>query len=121
MTHRQYRTWKAWQGERWNCPDRTDHYLMQIAAALGSLPFRVWGKSGPLVGIHEYALTFAERGPAREMTREQAAAMSKAKWFAAVGYKRERPPEIPPEAMPPRQARPVPTPSPTMHDGPPKK
>lgn len=31
MTHRQFLAWQVWQGEEWNRPDRTDHYLMNLA------------------------------------------------------------------------------------------
>lgn len=33
MTQRQYMVWEAWDRVRWNEPDRTDHYVMQVAAA----------------------------------------------------------------------------------------
>jgi hypothetical protein len=32
VTHRQYLAWQEWLDEQWDCPDRTDHYLMSIAA-----------------------------------------------------------------------------------------
>lgn len=34
MTDRQFRAWCKWLDMQWDRPSRTDHYLMQIAAAL---------------------------------------------------------------------------------------
>lgn len=33
MTHRQFLVWRLWLREEWNRPNRTDHYIMQIAEA----------------------------------------------------------------------------------------
>lgn len=34
VTNREYRLWMLWFDSEWNKPDRTDHYLMQIAAQI---------------------------------------------------------------------------------------
>lgn len=56
MTHRQFMAWQWWLAEQWNQPDRSDHYLMQLAAAQDA-------KEGPK-HLNDYRLRFSVPSPA---------------------------------------------------------
>ncbi len=52
----------------WGEPDRHDHYLMQLALLLSSLPAMVWGKAPPDFKLDQFKLPFVVRhvNPAEE-------------------------------------------------------
>lgn len=81
MTHRQFAAWIAWLSEQWEQPSRTDNYLMQIAAEIrrGNV------KKPRSVKIEHMRLRFKSSSRKPKLTREQATALSKAKWLAVVG------------------------------------
>lgn len=80
ISYRQYSTWIAWLDQQWNKPDRSDHYMMQVAAEVR----RVLSKKPQSIKLGHFLLKF-EFVPPRPTTSKQALAASKAKWFAAVG------------------------------------
>ena len=84
LTHRQFRTWQAWLQAEWNAPSRTDHYLMLIAQRVLQAAARNPGS----VTLDGQRIEFRRRDGADEppaLTVEQATAIAKAKWGAAMG------------------------------------
>lgn len=81
MTHRQFLVWSAWLDEQWNRPDRTDHYLMQVAAEVrrGNA-----GKKARQVKMQHFLLEFKQ---VQKEKRKETAAEAKARWLNVVGYK----------------------------------
>ena len=80
VTHRQYLAWIEWYKLEANHPDRSDWYAMQIAAEVR----RANAKNPKSVNVKDMKLTFGDNaGP--KMSREQAAAFSKAAWFSILG------------------------------------
>jgi hypothetical protein len=82
LTHRQYAAWQAWLDEEWNRPSRSDHYQMQTAMVVAQAN----AKSPKKVKFKHYKLDFGPAGRKKrpKMTREQAAAHSKAKWLGIM-------------------------------------
>jgi hypothetical protein len=75
-----------WLEEEWNAPSRGDHYLMQVAAEVR----RVLHRSPAQVKPEGFRLTFQRRKKdknRRALTREDLAAMHKARWLWAVGFR----------------------------------
>lgn len=81
-TNRQFEVWRRWLAARWNSPDRTDHYLMQVAAEVR----RGRVKNPASVSVDDLKLPFkvvaADPPPP---SPESASARSKAGWSAALG------------------------------------
>lgn len=78
--NREVNLWAAWLDDQWNQPDRTDHYLIQVAylVALAN------SKNPRRLKMGQFKIEFGpekRKGPA---TREQAAAWSKAKWLGMM-------------------------------------
>jgi hypothetical protein len=92
MTHRQYLTWQTWLGMQWERPSREDHYRMQVACEVRRTIVK--DPSSPRIGDFKlrFETTRASRdsgskgGTNKGLSRDQAAAMSKARWFMATGY-----------------------------------
>lgn len=85
MSHREFITRFQWLENEENNPNRTDYYLMQIAAEMR----RSWIKNKNGIKLEKFKIKFG-RADAKEpvkMTKEQAAAIEKAKWFAFTGFK----------------------------------
>lgn len=78
-TDRQLRAALGWLREELDHPDRTAHYLMQVAAVVRQCHAKDPGK----VKIGDFKLTFVE--PGKKMTREQATAYAKAALVARHG------------------------------------
>lgn len=78
MSHREYLTRLAWLDAQWNAPDRTDHYLMNIACL-------ILATHGVKSSMAEQKIPFTQAKPKRQLTPEQqkaqAVAMAKAKWL----------------------------------------
>lgn len=83
-TLREYRIWMAYLDEQWNQPNRTDHYLMQIARDVKRVLSRHPGK----IQLDDSKLTFEQKADKPKQTKEQAAAVSKAAWMGRVGMVR---------------------------------
>lgn len=94
-THRQYRLWLAWLDQQWERPDRTDYYLMQIAAEVR----KVLAKNRKQIEIEHFGIpsTFWDRlfkrkpatPPEQQKVSKAQAAISKATWFAFLGVKQQ--------------------------------
>ena len=81
-THREYVTWLAWLDEQWNQPDRTDHYLMQIAHCV-----RQQRAAHPeQLSLRDEKIMFEQRGqrPAKKLSREEWSQRAKATWRARL-------------------------------------
>lgn len=100
-SHREYRTRLAWLDEQWNRPDRTDHYLMQVAAEVRRVLYllQVFGsKQQPhRVELNDCKLKFvttqetepqAPAIPAKQTVKEAARA-AKAMVLGSLGIKRK--------------------------------
>lgn len=87
-SHREYRTRLAWIEMQWNEPDKTDHYLMQIAQRVQ----QVLSEQPNKITLEQQEIPFVmkkvEKGKKVKgrVTTEQATKWMKAKWMAAVGY-----------------------------------
>lgn len=68
--HRHYLAWMAWYEREWNKPDRSDHYLMQIAQYIAR------GKELPKI-----TFTFDRAKPVAEADK---AAIAEAVWRARL-------------------------------------
>ena len=84
FTHRQYMDWLAWFEQELNNPDRTDHYLMQIAYEVK------WGnvKDGKSLKLDHFKLPFKRvkaksvaPSAKRKETKQEATARAKAIWM----------------------------------------
>jgi hypothetical protein len=85
MTERQFEGWNDWLSRQWNEPDRSDYYLMQVAAFNAAKP----------TSPDELRLKFTTRsvsavgGQSSEWvgprTLEEANAWACTKWMAAIG------------------------------------
>lgn len=81
LTHREHRTWLAWLRLDMNCPSRSDYYLMQIDFDLR----RANVENPKKVLFEDSQLKFnqpVERP--KQLTREEAAALSKAQWLGRM-------------------------------------
>lgn len=82
MTHREYLLRLAWIEESWSIPDRTDHYLMQIAQEVR----RVLSKSPNRIQMKDFEVKFVSKD--RKVTaqeKEKSVRTSKSTWFVALG------------------------------------
>jgi hypothetical protein len=81
MTHRQFVEWMAWLDLEKNRPDRTEHYLMEIAAEIrrGNV------KRPADVKLEDFRLEFRPAPP--PLSPEEAMARSKRIWLAAAGLR----------------------------------
>lgn len=86
-THRQYKAWAAWLEEEWDRPNRTDGYLMQIAAEVR----RGHVKQPRRVRLKDFLLSFTGKKPAPTLTVEQASAIAKARWAAILSQAPQKP------------------------------
>lgn len=81
LTHRQFLVWGHWLDGEWNRPDRGDKYLQQVAYEVR----RGNAKHPNRVKFEHLELKFRRRGERpNNLTREQAARISKAKWIGMV-------------------------------------
>lgn len=79
MTHREYRTWQVWLEKQWNEPDRTDHYLMQIAGYV----CHVLSKK-TRINLGNFKIPFEVIEPAAvkpQTTKEEATRRAKSRWL----------------------------------------
>jgi len=74
----------AWLDKQWNQPDRTDNYLMQIAAEVrrGNL------KNPSKLEVKDMRLKFESPQPKAKRDAAQVAARAKSKWFGFLKIKR---------------------------------
>ena len=85
-TNREYLTWQEWLDEQWNSPTLSDMYAMQTAAEVR----RSQSSKPRQVKLEHFRLKFRPRKPTKPtMTKEQATAASKARWFGFLGIKRD--------------------------------
>lgn len=89
-TYRQMLTWMAYLGEEWNQPDRSDHYLMQIAMEVR----RVLHKNPSSVKLDDMKIPFdpvhtkdgkVKRKVATPEEREEATRVAKVAWGMRLG------------------------------------
>jgi hypothetical protein len=80
-TEKELKVWLAWLDMQWDQPDRTDCYLMQVACEVR----RVLARNPRAIHVKDFKLKFPRRARVSVMSKEHAAARSKARWFAAVG------------------------------------
>lgn len=82
MTHRQFLAWQYWMNLQQNVPDKTDHYLMQIACEVR----RVLAKHPRQIKIEDFKLTFsnqANKHP-KALTKEGKIEASKSMWLGMM-------------------------------------
>jgi hypothetical protein len=76
MTHRQCLAWHYWSREDFNTPSRSDYYLIQLTAVVAGMFTRV--------KMSDFILKFGD-SKRNLISREQAGAYARAKWFVALG------------------------------------
>ena len=85
-SHREYLTWMVWLNEEWNNPNRTDHYLMQIAQLLSD--------SKKVQGLNDLKIPFTLKKQQQQQTREQQLRIegmqAKTAFKVAVGLTRKK-------------------------------
>ena len=83
LTHREFATWRAWLDQQWNEPDRTDHYLMQLAHLVVSC----LTDQNPTT-LDEFRIKFRSATkaskPKPKMSVEEFSALERAKWLGAL-------------------------------------
>lgn len=84
MTHREYRTWVAHLDQEWNEPDRTDHYLMKIAAEVA----RKFAKHPEQITPDTMRLRFG--AAPKPITPEEAVEQSKRVWGGVAAVHKAR-------------------------------
>jgi hypothetical protein len=85
VTHRQYCVWQYWLASEWNQPDRSDHYLMQIAFAI----LRVNAKHPSKVRMQDQKIEFVIGGQSKSAPNiptnpTSLAAQAKAIWASRM-------------------------------------
>ena len=80
MSHRQFLMWQERIRREWNQPDRTDHYLMQIAQ-------RVCNVLGGKMSLGDMKIEFKEKAVTEDWTQPSAeqVTMSQSSWMVAMG------------------------------------
>jgi hypothetical protein len=86
MTQREYEARMAWLDEELNNPSRTDWYLMQIAAEVRKSVV----KDPSSVKLPSMKLKSSSPEPAKPITREEATARSKSRWFGMLSVKKDK-------------------------------
>jgi hypothetical protein len=84
LTARQAQVWSAWFSRQMNQPDRTDHYLMQIALVVA----RSNSKRPRSIKMKDFELEFREKDrPKKKSAAQRQIEMqySKAMWAARLG------------------------------------
>ncbi len=82
-SHREFLTRLTWLDDQWNRPSRSDHYLMQIAQRVEDVL-----RTEPVKRKDDYfVIPFVKKAPPKPLTREQAAALSKARWKMMLGMR----------------------------------
>lgn len=79
-TERELGVWLAWLDMQWDRPSRTDQYLMQVACEVR----RVLAKRPNEIKLADFRLRLVEPEVKPQMTREQATALSKARWLGMM-------------------------------------
>jgi hypothetical protein len=86
-THRQYNAWQEYLDQEWNEPNRTDHYLMQVA----ELVLRPYLEKGVRVKLDDFKIPFRLRRGATPVNRDEViqskkrlAEISEHTWIGAV-------------------------------------
>lgn len=83
VTYRQYCAWQYWLASEWNQPDRSDHYLMQIAFAI----LRTNAKYPAKVKMEDQKIEFIIGGqskPKKPVDPNTLAAQAKAIWASRM-------------------------------------
>lgn len=75
MSHREFQGWCTWLDKKWNEPDRTDHYLMQIASFIEARGLRRQPKK-----LNSQKLSF-ERSVVKQKARQPS---TTARWSAVL-------------------------------------
>lgn len=84
VTHRQFTGWAAWEAMEYDNPSRSDYYLMLVATRVQ----QVLASKPDKVKLENQVLRFSKKPRAeKDLTPEQAAAMSRARWFGWFGGK----------------------------------
>ena len=80
----------------WNRPNRTDHYLMQIAMELRLVYMALIKRAGRL-SLKDFKIPFKLPGEAEpQQSSEQRVEQSKQRWLGFVGHSKViRPPKVP--------------------------
>ena len=78
VTNRQHLTFMAFLADDWNRPSRADYYLMQLTAEVRS----ILAKKPRKIKLKDFLLRFELGSNKPKLTREQAAALAKARWGA---------------------------------------
>jgi hypothetical protein len=78
LTHRQYVAWSEFLADEMEVPSRSDYYAMSIVAEIRSL----FNKN---VRLEHCRLRFRRKGERPKVSKETAAAWSKAAWGARLG------------------------------------
>lgn len=81
-TNRQHLVWVEWLKMQWNAPNRTDHYLMQVAAEVA----RQWAKHPQSCKLGNFIIQFGGDKPLTPTQRKRQIQDSKDRWLSAVGY-----------------------------------
>ena len=85
-TYREYLVWMAWLSLQWNEPDRSDHYLMQIAQTVR----QILRKNPNKVTLQQQKIPFVSKEDGRQsVTKEVTAKQSKTRWFGWIGLGRK--------------------------------
>ncbi len=84
VTHREYLLRVAWREKEWNNPDRSDHYLMQIAMYTAGKKKVDQPSNYKMLFVHE-KVTGMKRAQAANQQRADA---SRTAWGVALGGKK---------------------------------
>lgn len=86
LSYREYKLRLAWLEDQWNNPSRTDYYLMRLTAIVGGL------FSKKKVKLEDQKISFdnsTSRATKPKITKEQASAKSKSRWFGFLGLQKK--------------------------------
>lgn len=83
VSHRDYKTWLAWEREQWNEPSRTDHYLMQIAQAV----YATKSRTAMALDRFKVPFKFLHRRMRSDQDQATMTQITKSRWFGITGYR----------------------------------
>lgn len=81
MTNREYEARLAWINLDLNHPDKSDWYLMQVAAEVR----KSWANKPNLVHLKDYKLSAEES--TKPLSKEELTAISRARWYSMLNIK----------------------------------
>jgi hypothetical protein len=83
-TYREYLAWLDWLEDQWNVPNRSDNYLIQIAAEIRNV-VNSFSKNSLPVKLKDFILNFKRPKPVKRLSKEEKSKQAKSRWTGMLG------------------------------------